>query len=253
MEQQLKALLERTLIATQKLAQEAVVADTKFLLVLLGIYRISFTTLRDIDHLVAEEGAGPSILDLTRKIIEHGVSIEYMLWKGKEEMAGRFQEYLTVQMHEELELLKSIGVDPTTLSTELQIGIDGTEKKYVALPADTKKDRTWAGLSFEGMLQALTTAGVIQATDSPRLLSAYVWGCRSNHPNPFMTHAYLNLGELQAANTFSSRLGIGMSLAIHIRLTTRFIDESRLAVGSNIYPEIAADIAAIQNDLNSLR
>lgn len=252
MEQQLKALLERTLVATQTLAQAAAVADTKFLVVLLGIYRISFATLRDIDHLAGNEGAGPSILDLARKIIEHGISVEYMLWKGKEEMAGRFQDFIIPQMHEELELLKLIGLDPGTLTPDLQIGIEDTEKKYAALSENTKKDRTWAGVSFEGMLQALTTARAIQTPDSPRLLSAYVWGCRSNHPNPFMTHAYLDPEELLVADTFSSRIGIAVALAVHLRLTTRFIDESRLAVGSNIYPEIAAEVAAIQDDFNNL-
>lgn len=251
MEEKLKKLMERALIATKPLADAAPVGDTKFLIVLLGIYRISFTALRDIDHLASSEGAGPNILDLTRKMIEHGISIEYMLWKGKEEMAARFQDYLTVQMHEELELLKSVGFDPQSLSAELQIGVEDTEKAYDALPSGTKKDKNWAGVNFEKMLQDLTAAGVIEAADSPRLLSAYVWGCRLNHPNPFITHAYLEPTEMEAANVFSLRLGMIMGLAVHLRLTTRLIDESRHAAGSNIYPEIAAEVGVILNDLNS--
>ena len=252
MDKQLKVIIERTLVATQPLAEAATVADTKFLTVLLGVYRISFTTLRDIDHLASSGDAGASILDLTRKLIEHGISIEYMLWKDKEEMAERFQNYLTVQIHEELELLKTIGQDPTTVSAELEIGVEDAEKEYEALDADTKKDKTWAGRNFEGMLEDLKKAGVIKGADSPRLLSAYVWGCRLNHPNPFVVHGYLDKGQYDVASNFYSRLGIVMALAVHLRLTTRFIDESRSAVGSGIYPEVALAISAIQTDLNNL-
>lgn len=253
MEQQLKSLVERTLAVTQPLAEAAAVADTKYLAVLLGIYRISFMTMRDISRLALKDEAGPTILDLTRKMIEHGISIEYILWKGKEDMAGRFQDYLVVQMHEELELLKSVGFDPASLSAELQIGVEETEKQYAAIPAGIKKDKNWAGVNFETMLSNLTAAGAIQTTDSPRLLAAYVWGCRANHPNPFMTHAYLDLTEFSALETYSTRLGLLMALAVHLRLTTRLIDESRLAVGSDIYPEAAAALATIQGELSELR
>ena len=71
MDEQLKTIMEKAIIATKPLAEAAPVSNSKFLAVLLGVFRISFTTLRDIDHLVSAGEAGPSILDLTRKIIEH--------------------------------------------------------------------------------------------------------------------------------------------------------------------------------------
>jgi len=67
---------------------------------------------------------------LTRKIIEYGISVEYMLWKGKEEMAERFQKYLAVQVHDEIEFLKSIGQDTVTLNDELRSGVEENEKKH---------------------------------------------------------------------------------------------------------------------------
>ncbi|MBU6321349.1 MAG: hypothetical protein KGI78_02635 [Patescibacteria group bacterium] len=227
-------------------------ADTKYLVTLLGIFRVSFTTLRDIYYLSQNEGTGPSILDMMRKIIEHGIAIEYMLLKGKEEMAERFQNYLVVQKHEEIELLKAIGLDPAAVSTELQIGIEDAEKEYAALDAGTKKDKTWAGRNFEGMLEDLTKAGAITAHDSPRLVAAYIWGCRLNHPNPFVVHGYLESEEHRIADDFYTKLGIPVAIAVHLRLATRLIDESRTAVGSNIYPEAAIEITAIQKELDSL-
>ncbi len=53
-----------------------------------------------------------------------------MLWKGKEEMAERFQKYLAVQVHDEIEFLKSIGQDTVTLNDELRSGVEENEKKH---------------------------------------------------------------------------------------------------------------------------
>ncbi len=245
-------LLEKTLKTTEYLANAASVANTKYLVTLLGIFRVSFTTLRDIYYLSQNEGTGPSILDLTRKIIEHGVTIEYMLLSGKEEMAERFQNYLVIQKNEEVGLLRAVGLDPAVISKDLRIDIEETQKEYAALGAGTKKDKTWAGRNFEGMLEDLTKTGAITTEDSPRLLSSYVWGCRLNHPNPFVVHGYLESEEQGIANDFYTKLGIPMAIAVHLRLATRLIDESRVAVGSNIYAEVAAEIAAIQKELDSL-
>ena len=91
MDQKLRELMERALKVTTPLAEAAASHDTKFLNVLLGIYRVSFSTLRDIYYLSLNDETGASALDLTRKIIEYGVTVEYMIWKGKEKMAERFQ------------------------------------------------------------------------------------------------------------------------------------------------------------------
>lgn len=252
MDSRLLELLERTLKATTFLAENAANGGGKYLTTLLGIYRVSFTTLRDIYYLSQNEGTGANILDLSRKIIEHGVAVEYMLLKGKEEMAERFQKYLAVQTHEELELMRAVGVDPAETSEELRINVEQAEAEYAALNSATRQDKNWAGRKFEDMLSDLTNAGAINAADSPRLVSSYVWGCRVNHPNPLAVHGYLDSDESKAADTFYSRLGIAMSLAGHLRLATRLIDESRLAAGTDIYPEETAVIAKIQEDLNLL-
>lgn len=252
MDENLKTLIKRVLVATKPLAEAPAVADTKFLTVFLGIYRISFTTLRDIDYLSSFEETGASILDLTRKVIEHSIAIEYIILKGKEEYAARFQDYLTVQLNEEIGLIREVGQDPAEISEELGIAIARTEAEFAALPSDMKKRKNWAGIDFVGMLKALNDAGTIGITDSPQLLSAYVWGSRSNHPNPFATAAYLDVDQHQEANAFYTRIGLLMALVTHIRLTTQLIDASRLAVGSDVYGEMAAEFEKIQDELNTL-
>ena len=252
MDEQLKALLVQTLTATQPLAEAASVSDARFLVTLLGIYRVSFATLRDIDELASDEGTGPSMLDLARKIMEHGISVEYMILKGKEKMAERFQEYLTVQAHDEIEFFKSIGQDPAHLSPDLQINVADVEKNYAALSKDTRDRKTWAGQSVEGMLADLHKAGALNDFDASRIGIGYVWGSRLNHPNPLVVHGYLEPEEHRLANSFYSRLAILMALSFHLRLATRLIDESRFNASSNIYPEVATEIQAIQTELNTM-
>lgn len=252
MDDKLKDLLQRALEVTKPLADAAAAGEGKYLVTLLGMYRVSFTTLRDIYYLSQNEGTGPNMLDLTRKIIEHGISIEYMLLKGKEKMAERFQKYLAVQTHEEIELLKAIGIDPASMSNELKIGVEETEKEYEALSMGTKEDKNWAGRNFEGMLEDLVKSDSIKGPDAPRLFSAYVWGCRLNHPNPLVVHGYLDPKESQAAEIFYARLSTVVALAGHLCLATRLIDESREVTGSNIYEEVAVQIHKIQGEIDSL-
>lgn len=252
MDEKLKAILEKTLSATKPLAEAVSVADEKFLVILLGIHRVSFATLRDICYLSANEGSGSSILDLTRKILEYGISVEYMLLKGKERMVERFQRYSTVQEHDEIQLLKSIGQDPASLSHNLKIPTEEVEREYAALTAEMRGDKTWAGRDLEGMLQDLNKHGKLSEFDLPRLLVAYVWGCRLNHLNPLVVHACLEPQEHRMADGFYSRLGIVMALAVHLRISARLIDESLLAVHGNIYSEIVADLQSIHKELDDL-
>ncbi len=252
MDEKLKNLLERALNTTNPLASAASVSQEKFLVTLVGIHRISMTTLRDIYYLSLNESTGPSILDLARKIIEHGISIEYMLWKGKEKMAAQFQDYLVVQMHDELVFLKSVGQNPSDPNDPSKTGSEELEKEYAALSPDVKNRKTWAGRSTEHMLESLHTAKVLSDFDISRMGEAYVWGCRLNHPNPLVARGYLDQEGHNMTNSFYSRLGIIVAIAMHLRLTTRLIDESRLFGDPTIYNDIAKEVHQIQDELNGL-
>lgn len=252
MDEKLKEILQITLDKTRPLAEAAEVGDGKFLVVLVGIFRISFTTLRDIEYLSRYEETAASILDLTRKIIEHGVSVEYMLMKGKDKMAERFQEYMAVQVHEEFELFKKAGQDPATISEEHKIGVEENQKEFEALSSKVRKDKTWAGRSVDGMFEDLDNVGELSDFDMSRLLHAYVWGCRLNHANPLVTHGQFDSERIKNANSFYLALGLSIAIAVHLRLATRLIDESRLTVGSDIYPEVAEEVSKIYEQLNSL-
>lgn len=251
MEKKLIELLERALKTTTPLAQMAAEHEAAFLNVLLGIYRVSFSTLRDIYYLALNEETGASALDLTRKIIEYSVTVEYMVWKGKEKAAEQFQKYLTVELHHEIEFLKSIGQDTAAQSEELKIGIEDTEHDYAALNANTKSRRSWAGLSIEQMIEALHTAGQLKDFDSSRIGQAYIWGCRLNHVSPFVVRNYMGPEDAKIASDFYLRQAIMFAILFHLRLSTRYIDEMRILSGKDVQQELANSVIALRDELDN--
>lgn len=252
MDEKLKEILKKILDTTKPLAETAEVGSTDFLVVLVGIYRISFTTLRDIEYLSRYEETASSILDLTRKLIEYGITVEYMLMKDKEERARRFKEQMIVDIHEEYELFRKTGQDPAVISEEHKTGVDENQKEFDALSKKLQGRGSWAGLSIEKMIEALDSVKALSEFDTTRLLHAYVWGCRLNHASPIVTHAHFDPEEIKNANSFYLALGLSIAIAVHLRLTTRLIDESRLVVGSDIYADRASVVSEIYEQLNSL-
>lgn len=251
MDERLKNLIEKTLKVTTTLFEAGTTYDAKFINVLLGIYRVSCSTLRDIYYLSQNEESGASALDLNRKIIEYGITIEYMIWKGKEKMAEKFQKYMHVEIHHEIEFLKSIGQDLKNQSEELKIGVEESEIEYNTLNSDTKKHNGWAGLSIEQMIENLHTAKQLENFESSRIGQAYIWGCRLNHVSPFVVHKYLGPEESKIASDYYMRQAIMFGILFHLRLTTRYIDEIRALSNSNVYPEIANEVALIYSELKN--
>lgn len=251
MEQKLKYFLEKTLKASEPLVNASAPSDANFVNVLLGIYRVSFGTLRDIYYLSSNDDTGSSALDLTRKIIEYGISVEYMLWKGKEEMAIQFQNHLFKEIHDEIEFLKSIGQNPSDQSDDLKLGVEDSEKNFASLNSDAKNRHSWAGVSVDKMVEKLHEAGHLKDFDSSRIGQAYIWGCRLNHVSPFVVKNYMEQEDSRIASSFYLRQAIMFAILFHLRLTTRYIDEIRILSDPNAYPELVADVLSIQTELDN--
>ena len=244
--------MERALKVTTPLAEAAASHDTKFLNVLLGIYRVSFSTLRDIYYLSLNGETGASTLDLTRKIIEYGITVEYMILKGKEETAERFQKHMWTEIYHELEFLKTIGQDMKSQSEELRVGMEEAESEYAALNSEAKKRKSWAGLSIEQMMEVMHKTGHLKDFDFSRLSQAYVWGCRLNHVSPFVVQKFMGSQEADGTSDFYLRQAIMFAVIFHLRLSTRYIDEIRGLSGSDVYPELASGVVALREELENM-
>lgn len=254
MDQKLHDLLERALKVTTPLAEMATASESAFLNVLLGIYRVSFSTLRDIYYLSQNEETGASALDLARKIMEYGISVEYMIWKGKDERAEQFQQFMAVELHRSLEFLKSIGQDVTQQDDEtLKSGAKDYEKDYASLKKEVRERRSWAGLSVDQMLEQLHTAGQFKDFDSSRIGEAYVWGSRLNHVSPVVVRNLMGSEATKVASEFYMRQAITFALIFHFRLSTRYIDEMRFLSGENVHQELADEVVSLRDEFNALQ
>ncbi|MES2930779.1 MAG: DUF5677 domain-containing protein [Patescibacteria group bacterium] len=252
MEQKLKGILEKTLKVTEPLAGASSPSNANFVNVLLGIYRVSFGTLRDIYYLSNNDDTGSSCLDLTRKIIEYGISVEYMLWKGKDKMAVQFQNHLFKEIHDEIEFLKSIGQNPADQNDDLNLDVEDAEKNYNTLSPDAKSRHSWAGISVDKMVEILHEAGHLKDFDSSRIGQAYIWGCRLNHVSPMIVKSYMSKEEADVASNFYLRQALMIATIFHIRLTTRYIDEIRLITGINSYQDIADNLNLLEVEMTNL-
>ncbi len=249
MEQKLKNIIEKTLKVTEPLVRASAPSDAKFVNVILGVYRVSFGTLRDIYYLSNNEDAGGNALALTRKMIEYGIAVEYMLWKGKEKMAEQFQKHLFKEIHDEIKFLESIGQNPAIQNKNLKLEVEDAEKNYESLSSNAKTRKSWAGISLEKMMKDLHTAKKLKDFDFSRISQAYVWGCRLNHVNPMVVKNYMEQEDTTIASGFYLQQALLVATLIHIRLTTRYIDEIRLINQSNDYQELADSISSIWNEI----
>lgn len=253
MTEQLKKILEKLLHATQSLTEVEAVNDAKFLNVLLGIYRASFATLRDIYYLSGFEETGASVLDLSRKISEYSITVEYMIMKDKEKMAKTFQDYIWVQIKHDIDFFKSIGQNPED-NRELKIGAKAAKNEYNNLPKKMRDRKTWAGRSMDDMLESLHENKGLGDFDFTRIVQAYVEGSRCNHPNPFVVRHYLDTESAKAADDHYLKSAILMAIILHLRLTTRYIDEIRLITKDNkIHKDVADNVSKIYKQIEALK
>jgi hypothetical protein len=228
----------RKLLAdTQPLFDAPAASDEKFSNVFLGIYRISHETSSAVCDL-AETGRGSAVLALSRKNLEYLIALEYMLLKGKEEMAEKFQAYLYKEVHDEVQFMQTIGVDLTSMGDEFCRGAEMYEKEYKKLNSKMKRRKNWAGLSIEEMMLELHGSGDIKDYDNVRLTNAYIWGCRASHVSSSSVRLFMSSEDHQASNAAYLEHGLVYSLIAHYRLSCRYVDEIRSHAAEEDYPDV---------------
>jgi len=248
-----KDLLDRLLIATQPLAEEKTVNGDQFMVTMLGMYRVSFSTLRDIKYLALHIETASSVLDLARKITEYSLTVEYMLLKGKGRAAQEFQEHLWVQLYKDGGFLKMLGfADLAEAGESSESSFSVVDKEFKKVPTGHRDRHSWAGKSTDQMVKLLYDAGRLSQADFNRIAQAYIWGSRANHPNPLVVKSFLDSAKSEQANDLYMQHGLFLALSFHLRLTTRYIDEIRVAVGRNEHKSIANEVSKIYEELNSL-
>lgn len=219
--------------------------DKNFLRILEFTFRRDVYTLLAIYYLSRHTALADSCSMLSRKIVEDAVVVEYMIQEGKEKFAKIFNNFVYVQIHDELKLMDELSF----LSEDQKKGFAGLEKKYEKIKDKFKKPsgqkfNSPFGIGFEDMLRKLKFA----EEDKQRLLLAYIKGSSKIHLNP---------GDLSSfkTNTFRAeevKRSLVQSIIISIwafsRLTTRYIDEIRETLDRDVYEDVATRVKGIFDD-----
>lgn len=239
--EEIKGLMDKLLNATHPLAETHPKVDKKYhyVRVIEGFYRRNHFTLLAIRYLTDAPALADSAVVLARKMTEDVISIEYMLLKGKEEMAKRFQDFFYIQAYQEIEHRKRLGYEIPS-KEELAKLMERVEKLKPQFWHEKSNDfmHSWSGKSAEQMWVELAKKKVFGKHDIHSVLLGYTYGSWKNHPNPADVLTYMT-NEFR--NTFSDlalRQATILGMMDYIRLTTRYIDEIRQIKQKNVYEDI---------------
>lgn len=238
---EIKSLMDKLLKATKPLAEAHPKVNKKYhyVRVIEGFYRRNHFTFLAIRYLADAPALADSAAVLARKMTEDVISIEYILLKGKEEMAKRFQDFFYVQTYQEIEHRKRLGYEIPS-EEEMAKLMERVEKLKPQFWHKTSNDfmHSWSGKSAEQMWVELAKKKVFRKHDIHSVLLGYTYGSWKNHPNPADVLTYMT-NELR--NTFSDsalKQATILGMMDYIRLTTRYIDEIRQIKQKNVYEDI---------------
>lgn len=251
--EKIKELIDKLLRATNPLAGSHPKVDNKYhyIRVLEGFYRRNTFTLLAVRYLTNQPALADSASVLVRKMTEDVIAIEYMLLKGKEEMAKRFQDFFYIQAHQEIEQRKKLGYDIP--SKEEMDDLLGKVKKLKPQFWHEKSNqfmRSWSGKDFEQMLIDIAKAKVFQKHEIHNILLGYTYGSWKNHPNPADVLSYMTNELREESSRAALKQATILGIMCLIRLTTRYIDEIREIKQKNVYENINKVVKEVFNYLD---
>ncbi len=154
--------------------------------ILESVYRKGYFTLQTIVVLVntvEEDGQlrivfGGSILDLSRRVLEDMLYMDYIKEKGQEKYSKQFFDYVPIEQKDDMDFLQRSGVEIN------QTIINQTNERYKETPKKLRDRQNWAGQSVEQIIEWLTLNGKLPGKDRETVLRLYIAGNRKNHTSP---------------------------------------------------------------------
>ncbi|MDZ7785763.1 MAG: DUF5677 domain-containing protein [Candidatus Saccharibacteria bacterium] len=231
---------------------------TELLAVMEGTLRKNIMRIQAINLLCGEEKMANSAFELTRNMIEDVISVEYVLAsKDPELSAHKFYEFRWVQLKEDLDYYRDVGVEVNVddfPDTETNI-----EKEYARVISgykdftdkEGKPVRSWARKDVEMMLGSLKKKGVLPEGQIRTVLRTYVDGSRKTHFNPVELLAHMEQDVWDHTSQGSQKLALLVSSSSLVRLSTRYIDLISKINGKNTHHDIAAKANAFLNELHA--
>jgi hypothetical protein len=265
------AFARKLLNSTHQLAMGPNTYKSVFAQVLEGTFRRDYLTLYTMLYLIehSEPGQrrafGDCCLDLSRKVLEDLVSLEYMLLKGKESHAKKFFDYYNIEAKRDSDFLEAAGA-PIDRKRKILI-----EKNYNRVKRDffdsgarsrqrawsdlteflmaqnkidqqTKQQiedefnrrypnvneqprRAWAGLDNEAMIETLVQNSVISPAEQKILIQTYIQGNNKNHFSPTDIRAFLRNDPHNIVSDSDLALSLVSTTTAVTRIARIFTDE----------------------------
>lgn len=242
-----------------------------FAQVLEGTFRRDYLTLYTMVYL-AEHGEpeerrafGDCCMDLSRKVLEDLVSLEYMLLKGKEPHAKKFFDYRHIDAKQDSDFLEAAGAPidqerkilveenynrvkrqfldssskakrkgwaELTEFLKLQGKIDEQTEQQIEEEANRRYSnaseqprRAWAGLDTEAMIKALVQDGVINTYEQGIIIQTYIQGNRKNHFSHTDVKAFLHSDPHNIVSDSDLELSLVSTTTAVTRIATIFANE----------------------------
>lgn len=252
--EKIKEFMDILLKTTNPLASSHPKVDKKYhyIRVIEGFYRRNTFTLLAIRYLTNQLVLADSASVLVRKMTEDVIAIEYMLLKGKEEMATRFQDFFYIQAYQEIGQRKRLGYDIPS-KEEMANLLERVEKLKPQFWHEKSNQfmRSWSGKDFEQMLIEIAKAKVFQKHEINNILLGYTYGSWKNHPNPADIISYMTNKLRKESSHSALRQATILAIMCFIRLTTRYIDEIREIKQKNVYENINKVVKKVFNYLDN--
>lgn len=187
-----------------------------------GSFRKGYFTLQTIvslaDQIKKDEQLrivyASSILDLSRRVLEDMLYMEYINEKGKEEYTKQFIDFESVEKKNDMEFILGQG---GSVDEEIQEEING---RFERLPRKLKKRKNWSGQSFEEIVEWFLQNTNFKQWEKEILLKVYNSGNRKNHTSPtdiidhldqeWISDSSINDLEIGLMITYVSLIKIGL-------------------------------------------
>jgi hypothetical protein len=205
--------------------------DVSFGPIIEGALRRDYLTLRtilflserpEIEHIIY----GDSCMDLSRKVVEDLIALEFMELKNKTKQSNKFKLYKAVERMRDLSLLQKMGAqEPDDVVKFTNEEFEKVKNKFKDKRNEDGVSNSPFGLGVEGMIDELLKNNKLDESGRSTLGLIYILGCRTIHFSP--TSIFDHSSHVLLEN--SSKNYIDMSLLFTftavVKITLRFFDE----------------------------
>jgi len=182
---------------------------------------------------------GGSILDLSRRVMEDMLYMEYIKEKGKDKYSEQFFDYVPIEQKDDMDFLLKTGVNID------QDVIDNTNEKYNSSPKKLRDRHNWSGQSVGQIIEWLTKQGKLPDGDKDTVLRLYIAENRKNHTSPGDILDHMKQEWLTGAAERDIELGLMVTHGALVRICLHLIEEIEIT------PEIYQSVQECWKSINT--